>query len=368
MQAIKSVTQSYLPTLEVTFLLEEFRKMINDCVRVGLTHKITSVYSLVKISYPYLAKYDLPTYYRLSAISRATVLISNYHKTLKHHPNAKVPFVKRQTLTDFYGFRVKSNNLRIVGAQNKKIYIKLNNHVLRSISGFTVRSVTLTACTLSLAFSKETVVTKPTGLIGLDRNLDNATTANSKGETKVYDLSEVTEVKRKYYITRSRFKRNDVRVRRRIYGKYGRKQHNKVQQFIHATSKAIVTEAQNSNSAIVMENLKGIRKLYKKGNGQGNFYRSRMNSWSFFELQRQIEYKAKWVGIPVIYVPPQKTSSTCAICGSSVTECTERKVYCCQCNKIFDRDENAALNIVKRGVRFAPDGLLSEAMVKESFG
>jgi transposase len=31
----------------------------------------------------------------------------------------------------------------------------------------------------------------------------------------------------------------------------------------------------------------------------------------------------------------------------------------------MDRDENAALNIVTAGVRFAPKGLLSEAMVKE---
>ena len=114
-----------------------------------------------------------------------------------------------------------------------------------------------------------------------------------------------------------------------------------------------------------MENLTGIRKLYRKGNGQGKDYRARLNGWSYFELQRQIDYKAAWEGITVIYVPPHKTSSTCAICGSEISECTERKVYCHKCNRIVDRDENAALNIVKAGVRFAPKGLASEAMVKE---
>lgn len=34
-----------------------------------------------------------------------------------------------------------------------------------------------------------------------------------------------------------------------------------------------------------------------------------MNTWSFYELQRQIEYKAKWVGLPVKHVKAHGTSS-----------------------------------------------------------
>ena len=160
-----------------------------------------------------------------------------------------------------------------------------------------------------------------------------------------------------YREVKSHFRRSDVRVAKQIQQKYGRKQRNKVQPILHNATKRIVARAKSEHLGIVMENLKGIRKLYRKGNGQGREYRSRLNSWSYFELQRQIEYKAKWEGIPVIYVNPQKTSSTCAICGCEVSECTERKVYCHKCNRIVDRDENAALNIVKRGLRFSPDGL-----------
>jgi transposase len=105
-----------------------------------------------------------------------------------------------------------------------------------------------------------------------------------------------------------------------------------------------------------MESLMGIRRLYRKGNGQGSYYRSRMNIWSYYELQRQIEYKARWDGIPVIYVNPKRTSSTCAVCGSSISECAGRKVYCPGCKRTADRDENAALNVAKAGVRFTPLG------------
>lgn len=269
-------------------------------------------------------------------------------------------------LTDCYNFRIIEDKLRLTIKPKKYCYIPLTKHTLRCISGFTVRSVTLTTCTIAIAFSKETSVTDVSGLIGLDRNLDNVTTSNLEGKTTIYDLSKATQIKQRYREVKSHFKRNDVRIRTQIYGKYGKKQRNRVQQIIHSTSKAIVQEAKVSNSGIVMEDLTGIRKLYRKGNGQGKDYRAKLNGWSFYELQRQIEYKALWEGIQVTYVKAAKTSSNCAICGSPISECTERKVYCHQCNKIFDRDENAAFNIVKRGLRFKPAGEASEAMVKES--
>jgi len=94
-----------------------------------------------------------------------------------------------------------------------------------------------------------------------------------------------------------------------------------------------------------------------------------MNSWHYHELQRQIEYKAKWVGIPVVRVPAWGTSSKCSACGNKVTPSNHghRMLYCAACGIAFDRDENAAKNILmKGGLRFRPDGPSSEAMVEES--
>jgi len=338
--------------------------MVNDCVRIAIAENVTSRQSLGKRAYHQLSRYKVPTYYRLSAISKATSMISNYRKTLEKHPDAKKPFATKPMLTDCYGFRIIGSHIRIP-ISIKGVYIKLNKHTQAVISGHTVRSVTLTVRTVSIAFSKETAVMEPTGLIGIDRNLNNVTTATLDGKTQVHDLSEATKIKAMYREVKSHFKRNDVRIGKRIFGKYGLKQRNRVNQRLHLVSKAIVEQAKTEKLGIVMENLKGIRRLYRKGNGQGKEYRSRLNSWSFYELQRQIEYKATWEGIQVIYVHPAKTSSTCAICGSQISECTERLVYCRKCNRTVDRDENAALNIVKRGVRFAPVGLAGEAMVQE---
>lgn len=128
---------------------------------------------------------------------------------------------------------------------------------------------------------------------------------------------------------------------------------------MHCASKKITSQ----NSGIIMEDIKGIRKLYRKGNGQGKRYRSKMNSWSFYELQRQIEYKARWLGLLVTYVKARGTSSKCAICGSKLVPEEHRKMYCTFCNTSIDRDTNAACNILFRGTRVVPDGITGEAVM-----
>jgi putative transposase len=366
-QAIKTVKQKYAPTPEILRLMKDFRKMVNEAIRLALTENLTARFAINKRTYHLFAIYPYISNFRITAANVACGIVSNYRKSLRKNKGIKKPYALQEFAKSFgESIKIQGNNLRISITPKNFVYIPLSPHTLAVISGFTVRSVTLTACTMSLAFSKETVVTEPTGLIGLDRNLDNVTTANLNGKTTVYDLSKATEIKHRYREVKRHFRRNDARIKKQIFGKYGKLQRDRVNQILHQTSKVIVEDAKASNSGIVMENLTGIRRLYRKGNGQGKDYRARLNGWSFYELQRQIDYKALWAGVKVIYVHAAKTSSRCAICGSKISECTQRKVWCGNCMRLLDRDENAALNIVKKGLIGMPDGLASEAMVKES--
>src|SRR5207302_2175554 len=112
-------------------------------------------------------------------------------------------------------------------------------------------------------------------------------------------------------------------------------------------------------TAIVLENIEGIRSLYRKGNCQGRKYRGRMNGWSFGEAQRQIEYKARWAGLPVIRLSRRETrgsSVTCPRCGERLQsdKRLKRKLWCSSCRVVMDRDMVAAVNLARRGrVRFA---------------
>jgi putative transposase len=191
-------------------------------------------------------------------------------------------------------------------------------------------------------------VGEPSGCIGIDVNERNVTTSDTLGETSVHDTSRVAEIKERYRAIRAKIgekTKQDRRISQKLYTKYGKREKNRTVQAIHLISKKIVERAKKKNLGIVMEKLKGTRKLYRKWNGQGAPYRGRMNSWTFHEIQRQIEYKAGWEGIPITYVSPRHTSRNCSYCGTS-QRFEGRMVICPSCGKTEDRDVNASKNIM----------------------
>jgi len=347
-------------------LLEQFRGMLNDCIRIGLAENVTSLKSLSLKAYGQLSRYDVASYYKLCAISAATGIMHSYRKAKRKNACVKEPYARRPRLTTCYGFKVRDGELSLPIHAKEHVRISLNHHVQAAINGFALRSVTLTEDRLSLAYTNEVQQLEPCGFIGVDRNLDNVTVAATDGTVQQHDLSEATRVKALYSDLRSHFRRNDIRIRREINGKYGQKQQDRVTQILHHASKLIVEEAKAKQYGVAMEKLTGIRRLYRRGNWQGHWYRGRMNSWSYAELQRQIEYKAKWEGLPVIYVHPHGTSSKCSICGKRMKPEENRTLRCPSCGYTVDRDVNAAKNILAAGtLRFGAVGLAHEAMVAE---
>jgi len=361
---VKSVRQKHEASADLLQLLNEFRRMVNVCIAVGIEENVSSLKTLSLKSYHRLSC-SIPGYYRLCAISPATGILRNYRKTKKKNPRTRFPYARKLMLTTCYGFKIQNGLLRLPVRPRQYSYVRLNNHTLQVVSGLSVHSVTLTPDSLTISYSKETVEIEPEGYVGIDRNLDNITIASTDGTVKTFDMSRATVIKADYRDVKSRFKRNDSRTRTQIFSKCGEKQQNRVQPLLHGVSKRIVEEAKTGRCGIIMENLTGMRRLYRKGNSQSRNYRARMNSWSYGELQRRIEHKAGWEGVRVIYVPARNTSKRCAICGYKTLESTQRRLWCPQCETILDRDENAARNLAAGGLRFSPSGPPGEAMVEE---
>src|SRR3989442_15320577 len=83
-------------------------------------------------------------------------------------------------------------------------------------------------------------------------------------------------------------------------------------------------------------------------------YRGRMNGWSFGKAQRQIEYKARWIGLPIVRLSRRETggsSVTCPRCGERLQSDKRlgRKLWCSKCRGGMDRDRVAAVNLSRRG-------------------
>lgn len=327
--------------------------MCNDAIRLALQYEketgqeVKSRFKLIELAYRRLKEYGLHTHYVLSACEVAYSAYRN--KNRRSDPYIKRPFIK----LDNQSYTLNHLLLRIPTKPREFIYFTLqgSDYHFSFIDDPTLKrgSLTLTGRTLSIAFSKEIDEIEPLGNVGIDVNERNLTTSDTLGNTKVYDTSQVAEVKETYKAIRARIgqrTRRDNRISPQLYAKYGRRERNRTTQAIHRVSKAIVQHAKENHLGIVMEKLKGIRKLYRKGNGQGTSYRGRMNSWTFHELQRQIEYKASWEGVPVLYVNPSGTSRKCPECGSPLVELEGRKLICPSCKRTEDRDVLASKNVM----------------------
>ena len=368
MKIMKCVQQQYVSAPIITNLMENFRMMLNDCIRLGVKENISSMKQLSLKCYPYLKRYNVLSYYKLCAISRASGILKNYHNFIRKGKKVKVPYVFKPQLVTCYGFKIKDGKLLLPSKVGECVEIPLNSYVrmVLAVSDLKVRSITLTPDKLSLSIAKEVESIKPETVIGIDCNLANVTTASLSNKPVRYDLSKIASIKSQYKNVKSHMKRNDIRVRKKVFRKYGKLEKNKAKWILHNTSKNLVAQAKQDKSAIVMENLNGIRKLYRRGNGQGCYYRGLMNSWMFREFQRQVEYKAKWEGLPVHYVNPKNTSAKCSRCGHKMLSKENRKQTCTKCKFHIDRDVNASLNLMKRGMRFVPVALQSEGMIAES--
>jgi putative transposase len=365
MLALRAVRQKHKASRQLLVLMDEFRRMVNICITIGVEQNISSLRKLSSNAYHLLSSESLG-YYRLCAISSSIGILRNYRRAKNRNRNAAFPYASRLRLTTCYGFKVQGGVLKLPLKPRTYAYIKLNNHTLRMLHGMKVRSITITPDALSISYSKEPVEIKPEGCVGLELNLDNVTIASTDNTLRKFDLSKAREIKSTYRYVKSRVGRNDSRTKRVVYAKYGKRERNRVQPLLHYVSKTIVEEAKARRYAIVMERLTRIRRLYRRGNGQSRNYRAKMNSWSFGELQRQIEYKARWEGLRVVYIPPRNTSKQCSICGYKTLESTKRKLWCPRCGAILDRDANAARNIIAAGgLRFSPNGPPLEAVVEE---
>ena len=235
-------------------------------------------------------------------------------------------------------------------AQNKT-FIELSNDVekgakLGKASLFKKENKYYFAVTLKLE------VDKPTGnnIMGIDIGLNQLAVAsvknfNCKGLNRsFYNGKEVGFIRKKYRsLRRNLGKAKKPKKIKEIKDKESRY----ITNLNHKISRQLVNLAvQEEVSTIVMEDLKNIRKTaFSLKRADRN-----LNSWSFYELQSFIEYKAKLSGIDVVYINPKYTSQACSKCGVIDKSNRKRNNYSCKCGNNIHSDLNAARNICDIGI------------------
>lgn len=119
------------------------------------------------------------------------------------------------------------------------------------------------------------------------------------------------------------------------------KERNFCKTYNHYVSRNVVDFAEKNNAKYInLEKLENI--------DTDKFI---LRNWSYYELQKQIEYKAKMKGIKVRYINPTYTSQKCSRCGyiDSQNRPKEEKgqayFKCIKCGYSVNADFNASVNI-----------------------
>jgi len=156
----------------------------------------------------------------------------------------------------------------------------------------------------------ENEVYEPKHWLGIDRNTTgHIAVAGEPDSGKILKLGKSAQhIHTKY---------KNIRKQLQKQGKYKKVKQIKnresriVRDLNHKISRKIVDTAKSINGGIKLEQLKGIR----KSNKHSKSFRYSLNSWSFYQLQQMIEYKAKLLGVMISYVDPAYTSQRCSKCG-----------------------------------------------------
>jgi len=138
-------------------------------------------------------------------------------------------------------------------------------------------------------------------------------------------------------------KAHDRRTSRTLCRREGRREHHRIEYRLHEVANEVLAFATEQRSAIVLEDLKGIR------GKRNNDLNRRLSMWPRRKLHQIIEYKAEWRGIPVVKVDPRYSSRRCPICGR-IQDSRMGAVFECECGWRLDRHINASINLLQTAI------------------
>jgi IS605 OrfB family transposase len=194
--------------------------------------------------------------------------------------------------------------------------------------------------------------------IGIDIGINNLAVINMNGKPKFFNGQRAIATKKHFNQIKAIYQsRNNLKMLEAIKSKeqrYFNHINNQISSWI--IQNALLQE----NPVIVMEDLTYVIEQTKVRKKQRYVHQT----WAFKKLQKMIEYKALWNGIPVIYIQPQYTSQVCPKCL-----CTNKRVksdYKCKyCGYENNADLVGAINITKKfweGISFSDTAPINSAV------
>ena len=189
----------------------------------------------------------------------------------------------------------------------------------------------------------------PADVVGIDRGIRFLAAAyDSSGKTTFFSGAQVKAKRAHYKALRKELQRIGTPSSRRRLKAIGQRENRWMNDVDHCISKALA-KSYPKGTLFVLEDLTGIRKATERVKISDRYVSV---SWSYYDLEQKLIYKAAMRGQKVINVDPAYTSQTCPKCGRRDKTSRDKRLHlfrCTGCGYTSNDDRIAAMNLYCMG-------------------
>lgn len=197
--------------------------------------------------------------------------------------------------------------------------------------------------------------TDPEHVVGIDQGLRFiATVYDEAGSTNFINSKEIMKKRESFQKVRSELQSKGTKTAKRALKRISGRENRWMTDINHQLSKTLV-EKYGKGTLFVVEDLTGVSFDEKNLSNRSDEERKQLRSWSFYQLEQFIEYKAQANGSKMIKVEPAYTSQRCPVCGRIYKENHKHRTHeyiCDKCGYRSNDDRVGAMNIQQMGLMY----------------
>ena len=202
-------------------------------------------------------------------------------------------------------------------------------------------------------------------VIGVDRGINFVVaTYDSDRKSGFVSGKSIKKKRANYSKLRKELQMRQTASARRKLKAIGQRENRWMQDVNHQVSKALVA-SNPKHTLFVLEDLSGIRNATERVKTKDRYVSV---SWSFYDLEQKLIYKAKQNQSSVIKVDPRYTSQCCPICGHTEKANRHKKIHlftCKSCGYKSNDDRIGAMNLYRMGINYLTDSQVPHTVTAE---
>ena len=202
-------------------------------------------------------------------------------------------------------------------------------------------------------------------VVGIDRGINFVVaTYDSKHKSDFVSGKSIKQKRASYSKLRKELQMRQTPSSRRRIKAIGQRENRWMQDVNHQVSKALI-DNNPKHTLFVLEDLSGIRNATERVRTKDRYVSV---SWSFYDLEQKLIYKAKQNQSTVIKVDPRYTSQCCPICGHIEKANRNKKIHlfsCKNCGYQSNDDRIGAMNLYRMGINYLADSQVPNTVTTE---